>query len=278
MNAEIVSNSEGGGNTNSPPPSPPKALQTNARKHWFFTFNNYDSEDIIILSKVFDEICFMYAFQEETGAEGTPHLQGVISLKKRARWTEFGLPKAIHWEKPRNVTDCYLYCTKQETRTGHVFVKNYELPYTFKLQPEQLWHWQHDILHILSKKPNDRTVHWYWSHEGGVGKSTFVKHLVCNHKALLLTKGGYKDICNLVYKAKMTTTNLVVFDLPRGNGNKISYDAIESIKNGMITNMKYETGFTVFPSPHVIVFANARPDVYCLSNDRWNIVEIPYVY
>ena len=65
--------------------------QTNARMHWFFTFNNYNSEDINILRKVFNELCYMYAFQEETGESGTHHLQGIISMKKRARWTEFGL-------------------------------------------------------------------------------------------------------------------------------------------------------------------------------------------
>ena len=39
------------------------------------------------------------------------------------RDTEFNLPSKIHWEKPRHVGDCYIYCTKENTRTGEVFTK-----------------------------------------------------------------------------------------------------------------------------------------------------------
>jgi len=250
--------------------SPSTVKQVNAKKHWFFTYNNYDSASILILQKVFNEICFMYCFQEETGESGTPHLQGVISLKKKARFTEFGLMKQIHWEKPKNLKECYLYCSKTDTRTGGIYVLNYELPYCFKL--DNFYSWQEDIISLVSKKADDRIVNWYWSTSGCTGKSTFVKHLCMNYSAVLLTKGKYQDICNLIYKSKMTTNNIVVFDLPRNNGNKISYDAIESIKNGMITNMKYETGFICFPSPHVVVFANEPPDLSALSHDRWNVV------
>lgn len=251
--------------------TPPKK-QTNARVHWFFTFNNYSAEDINILRNVFGEVCYMYAFQEEIGECGTPHLQGVISLKKRARWTEFGLPVAMHWEKPINVKDCYLYCTKEETRNGNVYVLKYQLPYVFKLGV--FFSWQRDILDIVSKPADDRKVHWYWSESGRVGKSCFCKHLVMNNGACLLTKGTYGDMCNLVYKTDMMVCKIVIFDLPRNNGNKISYSAIESIKNGMICNTKYETGFKCFPSPHLIVFANEPPDFEQLSDDRWCIVKL----
>ncbi len=250
-----------------------KPIQECQRVHWFFTFNNYDRDDINIILKVFDEICYMYAFQEEQGKEeGTKHLQGIISLKKRARWTEFGLQKEIHWEKPRNVKDCYLYCTKLETRCGDVFVKNYEIPYTYRLK--NFYDWQLDILKIIYAPPDDRSVHWFWSEKGGIGKSCFVKHLLCTEQAILCTKGKYSDICNLIYNARMTTKRIVIFDLPRNNGNSISYDAVESIKNGMISNTKYETGFTIFPPPHILIFANEPPDMENLSEDRWIIKEL----
>ena len=70
----------------------------------------------------------------------------------------------------------------------------------------------------------------------------------------------------------MSNTKIVVIDLPRNNGNKVSYDAIESIKNGLICNTKFETGSKGFAPPHIVVFANALPEIEKLSADRWNIV------
>ena len=51
----------------------------------------------------------------------------------------------------------------------------------------------------------------------------------------------------------------------------MSYDAIESIKSGIIFNSKYETGQKMINPPHIIVFSNFLPDVSKLSEDRWNI-------
>ena len=52
------------------------------------------------------------------------------------RDTEFNLPSKIHWEKPRHVGDCYIYCTKENTRTGEVFTKNY---HSLLLQTNFIW-------------------------------------------------------------------------------------------------------------------------------------------
>lgn len=256
-----------GGNTHKPLPS---RKQTHQRIHHFFTFNNYDRSDIAILLKVFNEFCYSYAFQEE--CVSTPHLQGIVSCKRKMRDTEFGLPRAIHWEKPEHVPKAYEYCTDVKKRTGDVWTKNYEIPYTFYLT--EFKSWQSEILNIIKSEADCRTINWYWSNLGNVGKSSFVKHLICNHNAILLTKGKFSDICNLIYKANMSLGAIVIFDLPRNNGNKISYDALESIKNGMISNTKYETGFKVFKPPHVFVFANEEPEYCKLSSDRWNVVEL----
>ena len=68
--------------------------------------------------------------------------------------------------------------------------------------------------------------------------------------------------------------SVIVIDVPRDNGNTVSYKAIEQIKNGMICNTKYETGMKLFNSPHIIIFANMPPEEHKLSADRWKIFEI----
>lgn len=262
---ELVSNSNVElGNTHNTN-STSKQSQVPARIHHFFTYNNYDSKDIYVLEKLFNQYCYMYAFQEETGESGTKHLQGIISCKKPTRDTVFG-NKKIHWEKPRNVKEAYIYCTKRETRTGDVYTLNYDLPYEMTLD---LYDWQKECIEWISHKPDNRKVIWLWSNAGNTGKSMFCKYLVVNHNATFLSKGKYSDIINIIHKSDMNKSNLVVIDLPRNNGNKVSYDAIESIKNGLICNTKFESGSKIFNSPHIIIFANAEPDYDMLSQDRW---------
>jgi len=80
---------------------------------------------------------------------------------------------------------------------------------------------------------------------------------------------------NIMFKANMDKTNIVVFDLPRNNGNKISYSALESIKDGLIVNTKYETGCKIINAPHIIVFSNKPPEEgECMSIDKWRIVNL----
>lgn len=55
-------------------------------KHWCFTINNYEENDLLLLRKSSDIPCVRYLiFQQEIGEEGTPHIQGYISLDKKQR-------------------------------------------------------------------------------------------------------------------------------------------------------------------------------------------------
>lgn len=259
------------GNTNSPAPT----KQPNQCMHWCFTWNNYRKEDIETLETLFKHLCHKYCFQEETGEEGTPHLQGVISLKKRARWSEFGLPRQIHWEKCQHVTASYIYCSKFETRTGQVFAYNYDVPKTLKLITPTFW-WQIEILNLIQTEPDDRKVYWYWSKAGSVGKSSFAKYLVARHNCLFFEEGRKADIMKLIFDAPESRLEKIIIDVPRDNGSNVSYKSIEAIKNGMIYSSKYEGGYKLFNSPHLIVFANEPPQVERLSYDRWVIKRIDY--
>lgn len=253
-----------------------KNKQESPRVHHFFTFNNYDSSIIPILITTFKHLCYMYAFQEETGEKGTRHLQGVISLKKKARWTEFGLNKQIHWEKLKyGVDKTYQYCTKEDTRTGNVYVFNYKIPKAPKLiNEENFYEWQKNICNIISQTPDDRKVYWIWSNEGNRGKSSFCKWLVIKKNAVFIDEGKKADIMNILMNEDMDMKNIVVIDVPRDNGNNVSYKSIESIKNGMIFSGKYVGGYKYFDPPHLFVFCNQEPQYEKLSEDRWEVINI----
>jgi len=112
---------------------------------------------------------------------------------------------------------------------------------------------------------------------GGVGKSQFAKYCVATQNCLFFEEGKKSDIMHLIFEAPEDRLECMIVDVPRDNGNNISYKAIESIKNGMIYSPKYEGGYKLFNSPHIFIFANVAPQMERLSNDRWVIKNIDEV-
>lgn len=267
--SSLVPDSVGDCNTNSVPSS----SQPNPCMHWFFTWNNYPSDWQSQLCRVFDTLANKYAFQQEVGNSGTHHIQGVVSLIKRNRPTAFGLPKQIHWEKVRDLKHAYDYCTKEDTRVPDTVPVTKGMPKPLKLITPSKW-WQLELLELIETEPDDRKVHWYWSKEGGVGKSQFAKYLVAKKNALFFEEGKKADIMHLIFEAPEERLERIIIDVPRDNGNRVSYKAIESIKNGMIYSPKYEGGYKLFNAPHIIVFANEPPEVERMSANRWVIKQI----
>lgn len=77
----------------------------------------------------------------------------------------------------------------------------------------------------------------------------------------------------------MDTCRCVIFVLPREHMNHISYSALEAVKDGLVCNMKsFKNGSKIFNPPHVYVFANYPPDTSVLSKDRWNIINLDYMF
>lgn len=256
---------EAGGNTNTP-----ANKRINQLKHWFFTFNNYEKSDVEILETKFNEVCTKYLFQEEKGDNGTPHLQGIISLKKAMRWSELKLSSKIHWEKPINVNDCYNYCQKTETRVGNVYAsKNVKIIKPLKIITE-LRDWQKSVVDMVKCDPDDRTIVWIYETEGNVGKTQLCKYLIHHHNAVPI-EGKKNDI---LYCAAEFDSECYLMDLERSMEDYVSYAAIEKIKNGVYMCAKYESKPILRNSPHIIIFANFKPDLSALSKDRWKVYTI----
>lgn len=255
--------------------SPPKSKQQSLQLlKWCFTFNNYTKDNIKEIIETFSRISTKYVFQEETGENGTPHLQGCVFLKKKMRYSQFKLSDKIHWEKMRNDDASIAYCQKVETRTGECYslgLPKVKAPLELitELRP-----WQQKIVDIYNTKPDNRTIYWFWESVGRVGKSVFTKYMAATYKCLYLNGGKNSDLMNLVFKTDMDECKCIIWDLPRQMGNRIHYITVEAAKNGMICNTKFETGVLLFNCPHIFVFSNFPPDTHKLSEDRWNIIEI----
>jgi len=272
-NLETLETLEIVGSGNRKGSSPKQSIQL--MRH-FFTYNNYKEGDIEILETTlrnFEHIK-KYVFQKEICPKtGTPHLQGGIWLKQKSRWEEFKLPFQMWFKKMDNEKATAKYCQKSETSEPGSTPYIFGFPKPLKLiTPNK--DWQIEILELLNTEPDDRLVHWFWSSEGGIGKSAFCKFLAATKNIVFIDEGKKADIMYSIMEANMDECNIVLFDIPRDNGNKISYKSIESIKNGMVFSSKYESGQKLFNSPHVICFANVPPEESKLSHDRWVVKNI----
>lgn len=246
-----------------------------ASKIWCFTINNYKKKTIDSLVSLYPKECEFLGFQKEVGEEGTPHLQGVIKFTKPVRpMTYVKLCCKPHWEKCRNFEASKDYCRKDDTREKDTEPYVFPKPYNINIK---LYDWQEKIVKIIEKEPDDRTIHWYWSKKGNVGKTTFCKWLTINHGAICLHGKG-SDIRNGVLDYKIKNNNypvLCVFPIPRSyNEEYLSYEGLENIKDMYFYSGKYEGGMVCGPCPHLFVFANCEPNLNMCSADRWVVREI----
>lgn len=246
--------------------------QSSQLYQWFFTLNNWKKEDILHLKMRFNSLCKWWIFEEETGKEGTPHLQGNISLIKKLRLTSIiKWDKRIHWEPTKNVEAAIEYC-KKETK----IYTNLDMEDFNEYNNIEWKSWQKEVIEAVEQPcTNDRKINWWWDEKGDMGKSYLTKYLMRVENALVVD-GKKSDIFHQIAKRKEMgiKIGIVIIDIPRASFSNISYSAIESIKNGFVTSGKYEGGQYTFKTPHVYVFANAEPDRSKFSEDRWNIKEI----
>lgn len=265
---------ENPGNTNKDSPAEntdKKEKRIAASLKWCFTLNNFTNDEFKILKNEIEKICLDYRVQEEIGENGTSHLQGYIHSKTRIRPFEKFSNKRIHWEKARHPDEARAYCCKEDTATG-----NYILDTQEKIDVITPSGWMLDIIDIIGKKPDFRTIHWYWEENGNTGKSALTKYLCYKYDALSVS--GKSNDCKYgiikYHENKKKYPKIIIFDVPRTNIEYINYEAIESIKNGCFFSGKYESNQVIMNSPHIIIFANAEPNTSKLSEDRWHIVNI----
>jgi len=132
-----------------------------------------------------------------------------------------------------------------------------------------------DNASIIKKEPDNRTINWIWSENGGVGKTSTAAYIERNYEGVCIANGKGTDIKNsVITHLNENNLDILIINVPRCNENYVSYAAIEEIKDGLIYSGKYEGGFANIEHPHVIIMSNFEPDTNKLSKDRWNIVEI----
>lgn len=263
-----------GGNT-----IPPAHKRIRSRR-WVFTLNNWTEEEYQSIHNYMAHKSKYFIIGEEKGEQGTPHLQGYVEFKNPIDFSSIkNICNRLHLEKTRGSRKQNIdYCSKEKVKitTFPLSIKDTILKKEYQ---DTTWHpWQQQVIDIINKSPDSRTIHWFWEPRGNVGKTYLCKWLAIQHN-IILASGKKADIFNQVKtwfdnNEEGTYPQIVILDVPRTSTDYVSYEAIECLKNGMLYSGKYEGGICLFPHPHVICFANSPPNLFKLSSDRWSIVEI----
>lgn len=242
----------GEGNTN-----PPPVARTRC---WFMTWNGYPEDWGTKLTQLTQQ----WVGQLEEGETGNRHVQACFRFTNARSFEQVrGMFPGAHIEPCRDWRAATAYCKKKETR---VVVD--ERPDYFRLQFTVPRAWQLEVLEIIAGEPDMRAIYWFWSDQGGYGKTTFARHLIIRYNAYLI-QGCGRDAFYAVKEAK---PDIVVFDIARSDN--VDYKVLECVKNGLFFASKYESAMYCGKIPHVIVLANHPPNESALSADRWRIKEI----
>lgn len=251
--------------------SSPCKKQISPAIRWCFTYNNYleDTKDLLV--PLFQQYCKKVIVGTEVGDSGTPHLQGYLEFKKKARPLSIFKLDCIHWEKAKgDANSNFEYCTKD----GNLYFSlGFPKPIV-KVKYDMLRSSQKEIVDLFKEDEDPlfgRHVYWFWESEGNWGKSITCKYMI-DCMGAIVVQGKNNDILHGLkdyYDNHGEVPRVVIFDIPRCNDNHVSYQAIESIKNGFFYSGKYEGGMVRFNSPHILCFANEDPDTDELSEDRW---------
>lgn len=130
--------------------------------------------------------------------------------------------------------------------------------------------WQRRVLDILSQPASDRTIHWVVDTIGNKGKSRLARHLLCEHKAIILS-GRIMDMA-YTYNEQP----IVVFDIARTQQEYLNHliTFSEHLKDGVVNSTKYVPCVKAFKPPHVIFFSNTLPPDGAWSADRVHLINL----
>jgi len=252
-------------------------MSANSEYRYAFTFNNYsdaDYEKMILICKDTNKVK-RYIIGKEIGEiNGTPHLQGYIEFRDKVLLSQLKkIDKKIHWEKAKgSATDNYMYCCKENE-----FVSNYTLPPKIKII-ETLYKFQEQLLDLTNVEGTGKVI-WVYDPVGQTGKTSFVRYMNIKYDVPFSYGGKCTDIINLAFNnaeyLQSTEKPVFIFNFGRSTDiTKISYNAIEQLSDGAISNTKYEAQCLVFNKPNIIVMSNELPLSSMLTKSRWITYEI----
>lgn len=263
---------EGLGNSNSKP------TQVSPSNGWCFTVNNYSNDEYSSIVQLLElENDKWYVIGKEIGEEGTPHLQGYISLKDRkkkfrmTKYEKFCIRDGVKCMRCfRAKGDKYSnldYCSKE----GDV-ISNIVKPKPVKVYEDwSNYPWALKMIDVIKGEPEDRVIYWLWGKQGG-GKTAFCKYCIMKFGAILIngTSGNMKNAIIEYQKNNGCLPTIIMNNMGFDRDmSRVSYTGYEEIKDMCFYSGKYEGGMVCGNEPHLIILANAPP---LTENVKFNVI------
>lgn len=210
--------------------------------------------------------CKKWVIGFEKGKGGYEHYQIRLQTSNKSfeDWMNLHIPQA-HIEE---ANDTWGY----ERKEGR-FISSDDRPCVLLQRFGPLTEVQREALRAL-ESTNDREVMVWYDERGNVGKSWLCGALwerglayivpptvdtvkgMMQYVASCYSKGGYRPY--------------VIVDIPRSwKWSDQLYCAIESIKDGLVYDTRYESSMTNIRGVKVMVLTNTKPKLDKLSADRW---------
>lgn len=243
---------------------------------WVLTQNSYDETQLNEYLEEATRKCKWYIIGKEVApTTGMKHLQVYLYYDNDRTFVEMKNKfKTAHIEKAKGTPKHNaVYCSKEKD-----FITNMDIPKAKKpiktINENQLYDWQKKLEALHNTEPDDRTIYWVWEPTGKTGKSSFTKYMKVKYgdEVCILNSPKSADILTCANEEYKT----YIFDFSRSQEGYEPWNALEQLKNGMITDakLKKKARQLIFNSPHVICFSNFEPEQHKLSNDRWKIIRI----
>lgn len=250
-----------------------------AKRHHCFTINNYkpsDKEDLLQLKK---ELTILVC-QTERGEEGTDHIQGYMQFAKkdrprryfRAKSTVFFVQDRIKWKGKvgLRVDKACMYASKPNR--GNIEDKweirhGWERPKAFITK---FYIWEQQLINLIEETADNRTI-LYICGGYNTGKTVMAKHLYQEY-GFIPCEGSKRHI--LCVAKDHVNAKGFTFLIGKASGNRMSYEALEKVKDGIFMSHFGVDGTKPVMrthNVHCIVFANELPETERYHPDKTKI-------
>lgn len=221
---------------------------------------------------------------EASPTTGTEHWQirGLLFKRMRLHAAIAAFPDLPgHWSiTSTSGSQNFSYVMKADTRVVGPFKNTDPLPPTETRQlreflTKEKYPWQVAARELV-QRIDDRRITLILDTNGNNGKSIFTEWIEFDGLAVEVpAMNNYEDLMQACLCIGPKPAYVV--DLPRGmKKEKMAqfFSGLESLKNGVVYDKRYQFRKIRFDRPQVVVFTNTMPDISLMSIDRWEIYRI----